>query len=475
MGGATVGGVTKRSLEDLLRCGVNPVELLRNSRVGAYVYPVVPAEFTNWRDEQLAWQRTCVLYDQSHHMANLFVAGPDAIRLLSYLAVNTFHNFTVGKAKQFVPCGHDGYVIGDGILFHPDESQYVFVGRTPVVNWIQFHAETGDYDVTVHRDDRSPSRPMGKPVSRSLYRYQIQGPNAERLIQKLNGGPIPDIPFFTMDYITIAGRRVRALRHGMAGQPGLEIFGPYEEAEEIRAAILEAGQEFGLAQVGSRAYATNALESGWIPSPLPGVYTGERMRSYRQWLAEDGYEGTGGSLAGSFVSDDVEDYCLTPYELGYGHLVRFDHDFIGRAALAGVDKASRWRKVTLAWNAEDVTTVFASLFDRDQDPYKYIDVPLSNYGAASYDRVEAGGELVGYSMFTGYSHNERTMLSLATVDPRLDVGAEVTVIWGEPGGGTAKTTVERHRQAAVRATVAPAPYAREAREHYAEGWRTAQR
>jgi vanillate/3-O-methylgallate O-demethylase len=122
------------------------------------------------------------------------------------------------------------------------------------------------------------------PVRRKSYRYQIQGPNAKQVIEKLNGGPIPDIKFFTMDVIRIAGRDVRALRHGMAGAPGLEVFGPYEEGEEIRAAIVEAGKDFDLVQVGARAYATNTLESGWIPSPLPAVYTGEKMKAYRQWL-----------------------------------------------------------------------------------------------------------------------------------------------------------------------------------------------
>ena len=62
---------------------------------------------------------------------------------------------------------------------------------------------------------------------------------------------------------------MRTLRHGMSGAPGLEIWGPYDEQEEIRAAILEAGKEFGLIPCGSRAYPSNTLESGWIPSPLP--------------------------------------------------------------------------------------------------------------------------------------------------------------------------------------------------------------
>ena len=79
---------------------------------------------------------------------------------------------------------------------------------------------------------------------RTCYRYQIQGPNAKQIIEKLNGGPFPEIKFFNMGEIKIKGRTVRALRHGMAGAPGLEIWGPYEEREEIRAAIVEAGKEF---------------------------------------------------------------------------------------------------------------------------------------------------------------------------------------------------------------------------------------
>ena len=460
-----------QSMEDLLQTAVNPVDMLRNSQIGAYVYPVVPPEFTNWRDEQLAWRKTCVLYDQSHHMVEISVKGPDARKLLSHLAINSFSNFDVNKAKQFVPCSYDGYVIGDGILFHLEEDEFLFVGRAPTANWIQFHAQTGGFNLTTAFDDRSPSRPMGKPVTRVHYRYQIQGPNAETLIQKLNGGTTPDIKFFHMGTINIAGRKVRALHHGMAGAPGLEIWGPYEEGEEIRSAILEAGKEFGLVQVGSRAYATNTLESGWIPSPLPAVYTGEKMKAYREWLPAASYEGSG-SLGGSFYSRNIEDYYLTPHALGYGSFIKFDHDFIGREALEKMDSESQRKKVTFAWNSEDVTRVFRSLFEPGELNYKYIDLPLSNYTSATYDQILSGGKLVGFSMFSGYSHNERSMLSLGVVDPQVEIGTEVTLVWGEEGGGTRKTTVERHRQIEFRAIVSPAPYSKVAREEYADGWRT---
>jgi vanillate/3-O-methylgallate O-demethylase len=370
--------MAQKNLEDVLKAARNPVDLLRNSRIGAYVYPVVPSEFSNWRDEQAAWRKSCVLFDQSHHMVDIYIKGPDAIKLLSDLAINSFANFPVNRAKQFIPCSYSGHVIGDGILFHLEKNNLVFVGRAPTANWIQFHAETGKYRVKIKKDDRSPGNPKGKAVNRISYRFQIQGPKAWSVIEKLNGKKVPDLKFFHMDTIKIKGQRVRTLRHGMAGAPGLEIWGPYKDREKIREAIVKAGEGFGLHQVGSRAYATNTLESGWIPSPLPAVYTDERMKKYRKWLPANSYEATGG-LAGSFVSNNIEDYYVTPYEIGYGPFVKFDHEFIGREAFEKMANKPHRRKVTFAWNGDDVAKGFASMFMGESEHYKYIDLPLSNY------------------------------------------------------------------------------------------------
>jgi len=463
-----------QSLEAALKSAGNPVHLLRNSQIGAYVYPVVPTEFSNWRDEQRAWRETAVLFDQSHHMAEITVRGPDALKMMSYLTINSFAGFVPNKAKQMVPCSYDGYVIGDGILFHLAENELMFVGRAPTVNWIQFHAENSGFNVDVFRDDRSPSHPRGKAVVRQHYRFQVQGPKAAQILAKLNGGPIPDVKFFTMDHINIQGRKVRALRHGMAGEPGLELWGPYAEGDEIREAILEAGREFGIVAVGSRTYASNTLESGWIPSPLPAVYSGDSMRKYREWLPASGYEGTG-SIGGSYVSENIQDYYLSPYELGYGPFVKFDHDFIGREALERMlkDQRPQRKKVTFEWHGEDLAMILASLAI-GTDNYKFFDLPIANYASSSYDKVMRGDKVVGLSMFTGYSFNERAGLSLGVVDADISIGDTLTLTWGEEGGGTRKPTVERHKQLDVRVKVAPAPYARDAREGYHAGWRSRQ-
>ena len=148
---------------------------------------------------------------------------------------------------------------------------------------------------------------------------------------KLTGGPLPDVKFFNMTDFTIAGHRVRALRHGMAGQPGFELFGPWAEGDEVLHAILEAGAEFGLMRAGAKAYSTSNLESGWIPTAVPAIF-GPEMRGYREWLDA----GALGSLGGSMDSGDITDYYVTPYDIGYGRTVKFDHDFLGREALERV-------------------------------------------------------------------------------------------------------------------------------------------
>src|SRR6476661_8207188 len=174
--------MNEQNLESLLQ-KTGPVRLLRNSAIGPYVYPVVPSEYTNWRDEQRAWQKTCVLFNQSYHMTDMCVEGPDALKLLSDLGINTFKNFGPNKAKQFVPCNHDGYVIGDVILFGLDDGRFNLVGRPSVHNWVQYNCETGGYNVKCTRDERAADQKG--PITRLAYRYQIQGPNAMKLMQKV--------------------------------------------------------------------------------------------------------------------------------------------------------------------------------------------------------------------------------------------------------------------------------------------------
>ncbi|MBV9882591.1 MAG: aminomethyl transferase family protein [Sphingomonadaceae bacterium] len=462
--------MTADSLESLLRSAGDIVEFLRNQQTGPNAYPGVPAEYSNWRDEQWAWQHTCVLYNQSYHMVDLAVEGPDAFAMLNHLGINSFKGFVPDKAKQFVPVTPEGFVIGDVILFYLAENSFNLVGRAPVIEWVEFHAATGDWNVTVERDERTALRSDGR---RKTYRFQIQGPNAMQAIEKALGRTPPDLKFFNMTTVEIAGKNVRALRHGMAGQPGFEFFGPWDDGEAVRTALMEAGREFGIRAVGGRAYSSNTLESGWIPSPLPAVYTGEGTRAFREWLGPNSYPAKA-SIGGSFVGN-IEDYYLTPWDLGYGFFVKFDHAFIGREALERKADGPHRKKVTLALENEDVARVWAGMLNKGDKP-KYMDFPSAVYAMHPFDIVKADGRQVGLSTWIGYSFNEGRMLTLAILDPDVaEPGTEVTLVWGEPDGGTRKLTVEPHVQTELRAIVSPVPYAETARKNYADtSWRTQQ-
>ena len=441
------------SLEDEINASGGPLALLRAGRSGVFPFPI-RAEFTNWRDEQESWRTTAALMDLSHHMTDLQIQGPDCYRLLSDLGANSFKGFGPLKAKQFIACNHDGYQIGDCILFCLADNVVRIVGRPPALNWIQFHAETGGYDVELRRDERTAQNPRG----RELYRLQLQGPYAAKIFEKVNGGPLPEIPFFSMGRFTIGGHQVTALNHRMSGFPGLEFFGPYAELDAVRDAVLEAGREYGLLQVGGRAYASVATESGWIAATVPAVYTGESMKSFREWQSARSFEANL-TLGGSFTSDKIEDYYTTPWDLGYGHIVKFDHDFIGREGLERMKDDKHRKKAWLSWNRDDVARIFASMYEQGDKRFKYIDMPAAFYAGSHFDRVEKDGRLVGLSTLCSYTANVRGWISICIIDEdELNFGDEVELVWGEPDGGSANPVVERHTQTKIRATITQRPF-----------------
>ena len=447
--------MSSQSLQAAIDEAGSAVEVVRNAKARPFTFPVQP-EFTNWRSEQAAWRDTVALLDQSHHMTDLFVTGPDATNFFTWIGTNSAAAYQPGRAKQLVAVNHSGHVIGDGILFQFGENDYDLV-TTTLADWIEYNIETGDWDVELVRDNHSLAR-EGDPA---LYRYELQGPNALKVIEKVTGQPAPEIKFFHMGEVTIAGKTAGVLRHGMAGQPGFELWGPWAEGAEVLEALLEAGVEFGLKRAGARAYSTANLGSGWIPSPPPAIFD-EELRGYREWLDASKV----GSFGGSFDSADITDYYVTPWDIGLGRSVSFDHDFLGKAALQKLAEDKPRTKVTLVWNPEDFAAAVTTFFDQDQLPAKFIELPKARYAQFPTDRVLKDGEDVGLSFDSGYLANERVFISLAALDlAHAEPGTEVTVVWGE-SPNTRKPHVEPHRQIEVRATVAPAPYFDFARTTY---------
>jgi len=449
------------TLEDRINEYGNPSHMLQNAQMGAYQFPI-PAQYSNWMEEVRAWREGAVLLNQSYHMTDVYIRGRDVVPFLSHVGVNSFATFGRNKAKQLVSVNPDGFVIGDGIIFGLEDDEALYVGKPALAHWLAYQATLGRFDVTTELDIRSLENP---DQPRKLYRYEVQGPRALDILNEANeGGPLVT-KFFNMGEISIAGCTARTLSHGMGGAQGLELWGPYAEGQRVYDRLIEVGARHGMLRAGARAYSCAAMESGWIPSPLPAIYTGEAMRPYREWLPADGFEATC-SVGGSFQPDDVREFYLTPWDLDYGRVVKFDHDFIGKEALQRMADGPHRVKVTLVWDRDDVLKIFAGLMDPFPGP-KLMEMPAGHYAAHPYDQVLLDGEQIGISTYPVYSANERAWISLAVVRADLAAqGTRLSILWGEKDGGTAKPQVERHVQMEIAAEVHPWPIHAAARAEY---------
>jgi len=436
------------TLQDGITQAGSPVELLWQQHPPAWAPPVVQPEYAGWRQEQAAWRTTVTISDLSYHMWDTFIDGPDASRLLSELSANDYRSFAIGQAKQFLPVTQEGHIVNDGILLRQGEDRYVLSGVPPAHHWVTYHAEHGDYDVEWTSDPSMEFRPGEQP---ELFRFQVQGPRAMDLVERAFGGPLPRTKFFHSTEVELGGRRFRALRHGMAGQPGFEFIGEYGDGAYVKDALMTAGEPLGLVHIGAMAYPTSGPESGWLPCPMPGIYTSPELADYRSDIPLFSYEGKN-PLYGSYFSPDIEDYYVSPYELGYGRFISFDHDFIGRDALKAAANKVHRTKVTLVVDPADIATKLGA-----------------DHGIVytlAYHRVEADGGLVGTTASTAFVDPLGTLLSLALVDvDHAEPGTEVEIVWGaHPGPGTAPDAEFGFPR--LKAIVAPSPYDEYARTSY---------
>ncbi len=391
-------------------------------------------EYTDWIDESMSWKDTCSIGDWSFLWERRF-RGPDALKLLSDVSVNSFAKFDVLQSKHVTHCNADGMVIAEGILTRLAEEEFMLFGRGTF--WVDYKLRHGKYDASSEADD--------------WFNFQVAGPMALATVEKACGQSLRDVKFMHSGKIKIAGVDCLALRQGMSGEPGFELQGSTKQAREVYEAVVLAGQEFGIRKLGGRAVFINHLEACFptiITDYLPAIFD-EDMAEYQAEFraAMPGFANTF-NVAGSFESDDIRSWYRSPVELGWGKNIKLDHEFIGRAALERELAAPRRVMRTLVWNADDVVDVFASLFKKGA-PYHFMEMPRDQRGFMYADKVLRDGREVGVATSRGYSYYFREMLSLSTIDVAdAEIGTEVTVVWGNPG--------EPQKQ--IRATVARAPY-----------------
>ncbi len=404
------------------------------------------AEYTDWQDENLSWKQTCYIGDWSW-LDEFHITGPDALKFFSDYAINSFAKFDLGQAKHAVFCNKAGKVIGEGVLQRLGEEEFEFQARGPVVVWLDYCLEKGNYDAVA-------TTTIGK------FKFQVSGPNALAVCEKATGAPLRDIGFMRFRSAPIAGVDVLFLRQGMAGEIGFELQGPADKAEVVRQAVLAAGAELGIRQLGYRTAMINHLEAAFptvTHDYLPAVGDAPEKAFYERYAAITPVYGTPDwfksfartqKVKGSFEGTAVTDWYRSPIELGWSKSIKFDHEFYGREALEQEMAEPKRVRRTLVWNKEDVVAVFASLFE-EEVPYDFMEFPRHQWNAMFASQVLDGDKLVGVATSRGYSYYFRKMISHVVLDvDYAEPGTELTLVWGDPG----------HRQKTIRVTVAASPF-----------------
>lgn len=437
-------------IEGLKSCPYVPFDpqkrFLYNTYIGsAKGQGVQPWEYTGWRDECASWHDNCYLHTNLNPHPTYIIEGPDALQVASDYCVNSVKDWPIGKGKHLILCDENGIVINDGVAVRIRKDAI----KTHELSRLSYQAEKGNYDVKV----------TNLTFDETI--FQLCGPKALEVVENAVEEDLHDIAFMYTKVVFWQGIRIGIIRMGMGGTLAYELHMNNEDAIAVYNKIMEAGKSFGLRNLGSRAYIMTHYECGFPQWSLDFPSPWGNDDEYMAYLKENGFPGrepAGGVWANEYtryegsVGEDLQKRLRNPVELGWGPMIKFDHEFMGRKALeVMMEKPSR-QMVTLDWNKEDILDVHRSQFEQGE-PYKNLDNPIDFRFEGPYtyhaDMVLKDGKEIGISTGRMNSFYYREMISICSIDTEYaDIGTEVAVLWGEPGT----------RQKEIRAVVARFPY-----------------
>jgi len=403
-------------------------------------YPfAIPLEYTGWRDEQLSWKKSCYVHGNLNPSPTYRVKGRDAIKLFTETCVNSFANFPAGQGKHSIMCNEGGLNMMDGVLIRVGEDDFITYWMWP---YVEYALKKGNYNAT------------GEHLTGQVFLFQVAGPRSLEVLETAAGDCLHDIEFMHHRLSRIDGKEVRILRVGMAGTLAYEVHGNIQDAWPIYEIIYKAGEPLGIRKLGYHTYMMNHTEDGFPQAYYHFPYPWEEDEGFSKFLDSVNYplRFRNWNYRGSTGSDLRQRY-RNPVELGWGGMIKFDHEFVGRKALEKEMANPRRKMVTLVWNKEDVIDVYASQFEPGET-YPLMDAPIHHPaigGPVMYaDQVlQKDGKLVGISSGRAYSNYFREMISLSSIDVKYgNIGTEVIVVWGDPGT----------RQKKIRAKVSRFPY-----------------
>lgn len=249
----------------------------------------LPVQFSSIKEEHEAVRTKAGLFDVSH-MGEIEVKGSDSLTYLQKMMTNDISKLKDSGAQYTAMCYENGGTVDDLLVYKFADDHYLLVVNASNIEkdykWLEEHLE-GNVEI--------------RNLSEEMAQVAIQGPMAERVLQKLASETnLANIGFFKFQQnVDLKGKKALVSRTGYTGEDGFEIYCDTKDVVAIWKEILEAGKEEGIIPCGLGARDTLRFEANLV-------------------------------LYGQEISQDI-----TPLEAGIGFAVKVNKeaDFIGKDVL----------------------------------------------------------------------------------------------------------------------------------------------
>ncbi|MBM7552311.1 glycine cleavage system aminomethyltransferase GcvT [Thalassobacillus pellis] len=212
----------------------------------------LPVQFSSIKEEHEATRTDAGLFDVSH-MGEILVEGPESEKFLQKMLTNDVSKLEPKKAQYTIMCYENGGTVDDLIVYMLEEEKYLLVVNAANIekdfDWLKKH-EDERVSITNKSDD--------------YVQLALQGPKAERILQKLTDTDLSTIKFFRFESpVSFKGIDDQAIvsRTGYTGEDGFEIYLPKTSGPVLWRKILEAGEPEGAKPIGLGARDTLRFEA----------------------------------------------------------------------------------------------------------------------------------------------------------------------------------------------------------------------
>ena len=233
------------------KTALNHIHRQAGARMVEFAGFEMPVEYSGITDEHLAVRNSVGVFDVSH-MGEIWVKGPGALNYLQYLTTNDVSRLVPGKAQYSCFPNGKGGIVDDLIVYYFEPEKYMLV----------VNASNMEKDFNWLKKNQTPGTEL-ENASSKISQLAIQGPDAEKVLQKITPTDLSDIAGFCFVNGQVAGAGdVIISRTGYTGSGGFELYFYNEHAERIWNALFESGKPFGIKPIGLAARDTLRLEAG---------------------------------------------------------------------------------------------------------------------------------------------------------------------------------------------------------------------